>query len=509
MTEFFGFTPGPGTAFVRPGLTLLVGPDHSVETHDLWARFRRGAAVDDLLDVLLADGIRSAGDVAIAELESRGTRILLSGAGVAAVWGDEGSVELDAVGVRTLTERIVTDVTGGWIGLVAAGSPTHWVERGMVPAGRVFFGAPSGSDATTVGAADTEVGVPRSEPEPAAEGPEPAADPVDQGASPPDDAPVAQHGEADGSPSTLPRERTEARSTGHAVPEAAQVVDEAAEQPGFDADDYDYDALYGHTVAKSIQGAARQIEDPDGDGSPSGDPAPPPDGISGTIPRQSLSRRSDPSAAVPPPEEAIIPTSGLIAGIPGAAPAGAESAGAVEGATISIAQLRQMRAAGAAPPPTATDAPPGGVYVTAIRCQGGHSNPQHRSACVACGALLDGPVVEVPRPRLGTIVLSTGETVHLDRPAVLGRKPKMEGQMANEVPRLVEVAGHEVSRMHVAVRLEGWQVLLEDLDSANGTVLTLPGRAPQRLRAGEPVPLETGAEFVLGGEVSARVELVV
>jgi hypothetical protein len=50
-------------------------------------------------------------------------------------------------------------------------------------------------------------------------------------------------------------------------------------------------------------------------------------------------------------------------------------------------------------------------------------------------------------------------------------------------------------------------VLLEDLNSANGTIVALPGRPPARLRAGEPVILEQGAVIDLGGEVSFSYEV--
>ena len=67
--------------------------------------------------------------------------------------------------------------------------------------------------------------------------------------------------------------------------------------------------------------------------------------------------------------------------------------------------------------------------------------------------------------------------------------------------------GQGLSRTHAAVRLEGWQVLLDDLNSANGTIVQLPGREARRLHPGEPVLLEHGTTIDFGGEITCVVEL--
>ena len=79
--------------------------------------------------------------------------------------------------------------------------------------------------------------------------------------------------------------------------------------------------------------------------------------------------------------------------------------------------------------------------------------------------------------------------------------------MPNEVSNLVRIdVGQGLSRTHAAVSLEGWQVLLEDLNSANGTIVRLPGREPRRLHPGEPILLEPGSHIDFGGEVECTVE---
>jgi pSer/pThr/pTyr-binding forkhead associated (FHA) protein len=109
---------------------------------------------------------------------------------------------------------------------------------------------------------------------------------------------------------------------------------------------------------------------------------------------------------------------------------------------------------------------------------------------------------------MGRIVLSTGDVVDLTRPAVIGRNPKIEGRLTGELPQTLKLdVGQALSRSHTMIRLEGWQVLAEDLGSANGTFVTLPGRPPQRLHPGEPVLLEPGSVIDLGGEVTGTYDI--
>jgi len=106
----------------------------------------------------------------------------------------------------------------------------------------------------------------------------------------------------------------------------------------------------------------------------------------------------------------------------------------------------------------------------------------------------------VARPSLGRLRFSNGLEVVLDRPQLIGRNPKLVEKISNELPNLVKLEEFEgLSRRHAAVHLEGWQVLVEDLNSANGTVVALPGRPARRLHAGEPIILEPGAVIDLGG----------
>ncbi|MFI7588222.1 FHA domain-containing protein [Spongisporangium articulatum] len=143
--------------------------------------------------------------------------------------------------------------------------------------------------------------------------------------------------------------------------------------------------------------------------------------------------------------------------------------------------------------------------VMGVTCRYGHVNPPQQGRCRVCG-------VEVPfqqptpqqRPSLGTLRFSTGQTVTLDRPVIIGRAPYADRVAGGQIPRLVRLddEGQLISRSHVEVRLDGWNVVLEDLNSANGTYLTEPGRHPEQVEPGDGYVLEPGTEVALSQHIS-------
>lgn len=93
-----------------------------------------------------------------------------------------------------------------------------------------------------------------------------------------------------------------------------------------------------------------------------------------------------------------------------------------------------------------------------------------------------------------------GETVDLDKPAYIGRRPSLPRVITGVAPRLVQVpsARREVSGTHLEIRQRGANVVVTDLGSSNGTVVTIPGRPPQRLRRGEPLVVTPGTLVDIG-----------
>jgi hypothetical protein len=147
-----------------------------------------------------------------------------------------------------------------------------------------------------------------------------------------------------------------------------------------------------------------------------------------------------------------------------------------------------------------------GPSVKAVRCASGHLSPPQFDVCRVCQAPVAAQnVFTAPRPVLGTIRLSTGDVVTLDRDVVLGRAPESRaGTNAADRPHVVKLASPEndISRNHVEIRLDGWHVLIVDLESVNGTVVTLPGQPPQRLRPNQGLAIEPGTLVTLADEVS-------
>ncbi|MDQ0617662.1 FHA domain-containing protein [Arthrobacter globiformis] len=149
-----------------------------------------------------------------------------------------------------------------------------------------------------------------------------------------------------------------------------------------------------------------------------------------------------------------------------------------------------------------------GPLVLARVCPGGHANPPTSGQCFTCGMQLPDVAVQVPRPRLGRLRLSTGELIDLDESIVIGRQPSVSRVQGGTMPRLVQVAspGGDISRSHVEVRLEGWHVMLCDLKATNGTVLAREGQPPRRLAQNEMAIVLDGDIAELGDDVSLRFE---
>lgn len=168
--------------------------------------------------------------------------------------------------------------------------------------------------------------------------------------------------------------------------------------------------------------------------------------------------------------------------------------------TVSRAYARELRGG-----PSLGTAVAGGPPVHGVRCVNGHPNPPAATHCRLCdGMVAETEPVTMPRPVLGALAFSNGMRVALDRSAVIGRSPRTERVSVNEIPQLVVVPSPEsdISRSHLEVRLEGWHVIVIDLGSTNGTVVTLPGQAPERIRPHEECPIVPGTTVSLADELS-------
>jgi pSer/pThr/pTyr-binding forkhead associated (FHA) protein len=101
------------------------------------------------------------------------------------------------------------------------------------------------------------------------------------------------------------------------------------------------------------------------------------------------------------------------------------------------------------------------------------------------------------------LLLSTDpEPVALDRSVVLGRAPSAQGDVDRIALHRPDISGN-----HLEVRLSGWQVLVVDLGSTNGTLVTTPDGCSSELAPHVPVEIHHGTEVVLSEEIRFRFEV--
>ncbi|ANF30583.1 hypothetical protein A0130_01855 [Leifsonia xyli] len=119
------------------------------------------------------------------------------------------------------------------------------------------------------------------------------------------------------------------------------------------------------------------------------------------------------------------------------------------------------------------------------------------------------PVVLPPPPAAFAARLPSGDTLALDAPLLVGRRPTSQRVESGLAPRLVTVASptQEVSSTHARIEQAGDAVVVTDLRSTNGTVVTGPAGS-RRLRPGESVVVLAGAMVEIGDgniiEITAR-----
>ena len=224
-----------------------------------------------------------------------------------------------------------------------------------------------------------------------------------------------------------------------------------------------------------------------------------------------------PVGAVPAPSAPglirEVPAPDLILEVPSPSPAPTPAPRAEDaedwvhdGRTVSPAQLRAMReAAGAGAGRAPAD---GADTVLAVLCDQGHPNAVHAVACRRCGGRLQTDSLRVPRPLLGRLRASTGAVVDLRHDVVVGRAPAATPRPGRPSPELLIItdADKSASKVHCAVRVEDWDLAVEDLGSSNGTFLLRPGRAPRRLAPHSPEPLAVGDVISLADAATLTVE---
>jgi hypothetical protein len=137
-------------------------------------------------------------------------------------------------------------------------------------------------------------------------------------------------------------------------------------------------------------------------------------------------------------------------------------------------------------------------------CSRGHLNDPRSHFCVLCGIRMNertGELVFGPRPPLGLLVFDDGATYTVDAEYLVGRMPDVDERVRNGSLRsiVVEDRSGAVSRVHAEVRVDGWDVMLVDSRSRNGTHIAGPGASAwTTVPAGRSHRLTPGTRVRLG-----------
>ena len=178
-----------------------------------------------------------------------------------------------------------------------------------------------------------------------------------------------------------------------------------------------------------------------------------------------------------------------------------------DGRTVSAVGLHAAR--NALGGQTGLDEPSGtGPSVLAVFCEAGHPNPVHASSCRECDSAITSRTGQVERPVLGVLRVSSGATAVLDADVIIGRVPQGTSSTAAQSPHLLAVPspGKAISKTHCAVRVEGWDMSVEDLGSTNGTFLLRAGEEPRRVPEHQQLFLRIGDVIDIGDDTTLTVE---
>lgn len=115
---------------------------------------------------------------------------------------------------------------------------------------------------------------------------------------------------------------------------------------------------------------------------------------------------------------------------------------------------------------------------------------------------------ETPSPAqqrsVGVLVFEDGGTANLTGDVVLGRRPERHQlvESGQAQPLVIHDPEHVLSSAHAAVRLQGDDVVVVDLDSLNGTHVAAPDAKDwTKLTSGAPYPVQDGYRMLLGWTV--------
>jgi FHA domain len=145
----------------------------------------------------------------------------------------------------------------------------------------------------------------------------------------------------------------------------------------------------------------------------------------------------------------------------------------------------------------------GAGSVRGVYCPRDHLNDPRDEFCRTCGLPLvpGAPEVEGLRPPLGKLTWDNGEVNELVGAALVGRDVGLDGAVVSgELAALVPSGQNDsMSRVHAELRPSGWDVIVIDRGSTNGTFIwDEASKAWQRLLPDEPHVVRPGAVLAFG-----------
>ncbi|MBY6060017.1 FHA domain-containing protein [Microbacterium esteraromaticum] len=455
MTHF-SYRSGTWQVVVEDGGVVAVPGDVAIDrVVRLTRMLQQGTpALTDVIDVLAAGSIASLGSFAVALTPGGSVRFAVRGPVSVSIEAESGTETVSGADVSTWSERFVVDPKGFALVLEEGrGGATLPIRSGVVLAASVATGQDAPTE-TVVATADAT-----------GETPAPASDlpAADVPAFPP--APVA----ADGvhvQHTLIPAEYTFATET-----EALLGADAADEPAAEDAPAAPVQAVDAAPVPEPLSDSALEQTIHKAPTAP-----PPPAPVVASPPP--APPVAPPPAPPAPAASAPFPT--IVPPLPPAPPVPTAPGGLGDhdGATISLAEVRRLRAEGNAAP----------------------ADPEAPTEMI--------PTVDEPAAAHGTARLSTGQVVELDRTVIIGRRPRSTRASGESMPHLVAVDSpqQDISRSHLEIRPEGDSVVVIDLRTTNGSTLIRPGIDPVRLHPGEPTLVLSGDVVDLGDGVTVAFE---
>jgi len=469
------FEPGSDVGLVSRYTVGLIERDNPSTRARLWELVADEASLDDILDELSSTGLKALPDFGIAQVEGDLVRVVARGrTTITAELASGDQHEIDPSGVHTWIEEVVADVVGLTLALAPlddAATPlsteSFAVLAGSVPARsltRRFDAADFHADAAIAGRTATPG--------------DPALERVEDLG--PAIAPVS-------APEPEPAEPSEPAGE---VESAGEVELDVPEPIVDDAGDSWFTDGVAEAPAAEVPPRPQILFETETASPPPADAQP-----SSSLPSGSPAADARPSSPPPADPQPASPQ-------PPGPPSGPGTGGALPASTVVVgANDGSVRG------------PVSSIFddeVVADPIVPSFPSDDFTSAPGTDVAAADlGDIAAPAAPQIhGVLAFSNGERIGVDRNVLIGRNPKVAGAVEGGLPHIMKFdgPGQGLSRTHAEVRIENGALLLEDLQSTNGTEIQLPGQQRRRLRGGEPVVVVPGTLIDFGDELHCTVE---